>query len=148
MKEDSNVAKGMLLTKGSCVSHSSLSDTLFGTPTGSLCSVCSGYRHAVAGSMHLAAYALALEKELARHIHLVALFIDYAHVILGVAYKRMVLSVHPDPDLEGFCVLVECFFTPALLLVDYPDIIVRFGHERMFLAIHPDLDLEAFVILT
>jgi len=69
-------------------------------------------------------------------------------VVLGVAYTQMVLSVHPDLDLEGFCVLVECFFTPALLLVDYPNIMVRVGHEWMFLAIHPDLDLEAFVILT
>ena len=76
MKEDSNVAKGILLTKRSCVSHSSLSDTLFGTPTGSLCSVCSGYRLPVARSIHLAKYALAFEKELARHIHLVALFIN------------------------------------------------------------------------
>jgi len=58
------------------VSCSSLSGTLFGTPTGSLCSVCSAYRLAVAGSIHLAVYPLALDKELARHIYLVALFID------------------------------------------------------------------------
>ena len=76
MKEDSNVAKGILLTKGSCVSRSSLSHILFSTPTGSLCSVCSAYRVIVAGSIHLAVYALALEKEPARHIHLVAPFID------------------------------------------------------------------------
>ena len=58
------------------VSCSSLSDTLFGAPTGSLCSVCSVYRLAVAGSMHLGVCPLAHEKKLARHIHLVALFIN------------------------------------------------------------------------
>jgi len=129
MQQDSNVAKGFLLTKGSCVSRSSLSNTLFGTPTGLLCSVCSAYCLTVAGSMHLGVYALAVEKELARHIHLVALCIEYTHAVLGVGYIRMVLSVHPGVDLEGFGVLIECFFAPALHLVDIPDIIVRAGHE-------------------
>ena len=82
------------------MSRSSPSDTLFGTPTGSLYSVYSVYRLTVVGSIHLAEYPLALEKELARHIHLVALFIDEANAVLGVGYTRMVLSVHPDLDLE------------------------------------------------
>ena len=41
MKRDSNLVKGVIFTNRSCVSHSLLSDTLFGTPTGSLCSICS-----------------------------------------------------------------------------------------------------------
>jgi len=98
--------------------------------------------------MHLAGYALALEEKLARHIHLVALCIDLAHAVLGVCYMRMVLSVHPDLDLEGFRVLIECFFALALRPIDVPDIIVRVGHEWMFMAIHPEHDLEGFMILT
>jgi len=87
------------------VSRSSLSDTLFGTLTGSLCSVCSVYRLTVAGSIHLGLYLLGLEKELMRHIHVVALFIDHAHVELGASYIWMVLSIHLDPDLRLLCII-------------------------------------------
>eukprot|EP00277_Geminigera_cryophila_P046905 CAMPEP_0173075638 /NCGR_PEP_ID=MMETSP1102-20130122/11805_1 /TAXON_ID=49646 /ORGANISM="Geminigera sp., Strain Caron Lab Isolate" /LENGTH=98 /DNA_ID=CAMNT_0013945083 /DNA_START=918 /DNA_END=1214 /DNA_ORIENTATION=+ len=97
--------------------------------------------------MHLGVYPLALEKELARHIHLVALFIDSAHAVLGVCYTRMVLSVHPDVDLEAFLELIERLFISALYPVDYSDIVVRFSHVWMFTAKYPDADLKAFLVL-
>jgi len=59
----------------------------------------------------------------------------------------MVLSVHPDVDLEGFIVLIECCFAPALHLVDAPDIMVQLSHVWMFLAMQPEPDLEAFLVL-
>jgi len=57
-KEDSNVAKGIFLIKESCVSRSSLSDTLFGTLNGVLCSDYSLHSLTVAGSIHLGVYPL------------------------------------------------------------------------------------------
>ena len=96
--------------------------------------------------MHLNVYPLALEKELPRYIHFVALFINSAHAVLRVGYIRMVLSVHPDSDREQFRVLIECFL--ALLMVDVADIMVGAGHEWMFLSIHTKFDIEAVLVLT
>jgi len=102
--------------------------------------------------MHLNVYPLALEKELPRYIHFVALFINSAHAVLRVGYIRMVLSVHPDSDRERFGVLIECFLALALLIallmVDVADIMVGAGHEWMFLSIHTKFDIEAVLVLT
>jgi len=72
-----NAAKGIILTKGSRVS-----DTPFST-LGSLCSVCRVYSIIPLWSIHIGVYPMALEEEFTRHIHLVADFIDFTHVVLG-----------------------------------------------------------------
>jgi len=75
---------------------------------------------------HIGVYLLALEKKLAGHIHLVAPSKNSAHAVLGVevGYKRMVLSVHLNLDLEAFVGLFERLFKFTLLHLDCPYIMV------------------------